>query len=315
MASYTEINMNDAQEILRLYGITGLTQLTPLAFGISNSNYKVILNTNDALILKISNDKNANELAGEQQVLQYLKQNGFPYSVSPYLTNEGSSVYEWESYTGVIFPFVAGEVPELNQENLFTIGAALARLHLTSEHAGNFSHLRPHTDVGFDLALIAPYCEKKECPKDFKLAFQTIFPEGVLKQTIQSNLPTGVIHGDMYYDNTLFRDGQLQAILDFEQSGTGEYLFDLGISISGSCLKNGDIDLDYTQAFVEGYESARELSKDEKTLLYYAILAGLFSISRWRIKRFIENKLDESKTENYKELLHRALRFHDKVLK
>jgi homoserine kinase type II len=315
MANYTEISRDVALDILELYNIKGVRDLIPLSFGISNTNYRVNLDSGDAVILKISNDKGRLELAEEQKILQYLKQNGFPYSLSAYLTNEGQSVYEYGEYCGVVFPFVNGEVPTIEPESLAAIGAALAELHLTSDYNKNFQNLRPHTSVGFDLKTISEYTKTEKCPTDFKAAFDEIFPAAVLEQAVNSELPYGVIHGDLYYDNTLFRDGQLQAMLDFEQSGVGEYLFDIGVSISGSCLEGDDISLPLVEHFMDGYSNVRRLTAKEDEFLYYAILAGLFSISRWRIKRFVENELDPSKRDNYKQLIHRALRFHQKIKK
>jgi homoserine kinase type II len=315
MANYTEISRDVALDILELYNIKGVRDLIPLSFGISNTNYRVNLDSGDAVILKISNDKGRLELAEEQKILQYLKQNGFPYSLSAYLTNEGQSVYEYDEYCGVVFPFVNGEVPTIEPESLAAIGAALAELHLTSDYNKNFQNLRPHTSVGFDLKTISEYTKTEKCPTDFKAAFDEIFPAAVLEQAVNSELPYGVIHGDLYYDNTLFRDGQLQAMLDFEQSGVGEYLFDIGVSISGSCLEGDDISLPLVEHFMDGYSNVRRLTAKEDEFLYYAILAGLFSISRWRIKRFVENELDPSKRDNYKQLIHRALRFHQKIKK
>jgi homoserine kinase type II len=315
MANYTEISRDVALDILELYNIKGVRDLIPLSFGISNTNYRVNLDSGDAVILKISNDKGRLELAEEQKILQYLKQNGFPYSLSAYLTNEGQSVYEYDEYCGVVFPFVNGEVPTIEPESLAAIGAALAELHLTSDYNKNFQNLRPHTSVGFDLKTISEYTKTEKCPTDFKAAFDEIFPAAILEQAVNSELPYGVIHGDLYYDNTLFRDGQLQAMLDFEQSGVGEYLFDIGVSISGSCLEGDDISLPLVEHFMDGYSNVRRLTAKEDEFLYYAILAGLFSISRWRIKRFVENELDPSKRDNYKQLIHRALRFHQKIKK
>jgi Ser/Thr protein kinase RdoA (MazF antagonist) len=103
MANYTEISRDVALDILELYNIKGVRDLIPLSFGISNTNYRVNLDSGDAVILKISNDKVVSSWPEEQKILQYLKQNGFPYSLSAYLTNEGQSVYEYGEYCGVVF--------------------------------------------------------------------------------------------------------------------------------------------------------------------------------------------------------------------
>ena len=69
------------------------------------------------------------------------------------------------------------------------------------------------------------------------------------------------------------------------------------------------MDLNLLKSFLSGYEEARKLLAIEKEYLRTAVLVGFFSISLWRIKRFYEGNLDESKRFNYRELLNRAEQF------
>ena len=73
MASYTQISLQEAEEILKLYGRSKVLKITPLSLGISNSNYRVDLEEGSVL-LKISNDKNQLQLSEEQAILLYLNQ-------------------------------------------------------------------------------------------------------------------------------------------------------------------------------------------------------------------------------------------------
>jgi homoserine kinase type II len=310
MASYTEINLDQAREILSLYGIKNVTEIAPMAFGISNSNYHITLENKDSLVLKISNDKNKEELAEEQRILQYLKQNNYAYSVAPFLTLDGQTIYTWKKYYGVIYPFAHGSVPEIGHATVNQIGMALGKLHLSSYQKHDLDTFRAHTSVGFGLQQILDFFDSEVCPEDFKSTFKEIFNENDVKKMLNSSLPSGIIHGDLYYDNTLFDGDNIRHVLDFEQAGIGEFLFDLGISISGSCLENGKLSNELMNSLLDGYEKIRPLESDEQDLLHEAIILGLFSISRWRISRFIENGLDDTKKDNYKELLLRAVDFH-----
>jgi homoserine kinase type II len=100
-------------------------------------------------------------------------------------------------------------------------------------------------------------------------------------------------------------------LIDFEQSGTGRFILDLGIALSGSCLNhdNTDLSLDLMKSFLRGYEQSRPLLIIEKEYLRDAIAVGFFSISLWRIKRFYEGQLDQRKKYNYRELLERCRSF------
>ena len=124
--------------------------------------------------------------------------------------------------------------------------------------------------------------------------------------------PSGIIHGDLYFDNSLFHEDKLVTLIDFEQSGRGRFILDLGIALSGSCLNldKTSLDEELLFAFLEGYQSKRSLLYIEKEYLRSAIAVGFFSISLWRIKRFYEGDLDARKKFNYRELLGRCKQFY-----
>jgi homoserine kinase type II len=102
----------------------------------------------------------------------------------------------------------------------------------------------------------------------------------------------------------------LSSVLDFEQAGIGEYLLDLGISISGTCLEKGRVISPLVKSYLEGYEQIRTLSPLEKKYLDQSIILGLMSISLWRIKRFKERNLNPLMENSYQDLIVRAMHYH-----
>jgi homoserine kinase type II len=184
----------------------------------------------------------------------------------------------------------------------------LGKLHRVSDQKKLPPFLRPHNQVGFGTEEIAQYVLSTQCPADFKQHFHKVFPQGIVELSGQ-DFPHGLIHGDFYFDNAIFRNGFLASMLDFEQSGIGPFIFDIGVSISGSCLKESKIFMPYVQNFIDGYHSERKLLEKELIHLNKFICLGLFSIALWRIKRFTEGILDPTKKDSYKELTTRALNF------
>jgi len=49
----------------------------------------------------------------------------------------------------------------------------------------------------------------------------------------------GVIHGDLFRDNVLWRGGQVVAILDFEQASGGSLAYDLAVCLHDWCWDGG----------------------------------------------------------------------------
>lgn len=309
MASYTQITLDEAQEILKLYGRTNVKKCTPLSLGISNSNYRVDLE-GEVVLLKISNDKNQAQLADEQAILVYLKERNYPYSLKPFPTLKGGFIYNFDQYFGVLYPFVEGIPPGPSDYTCQEVGRAIAELHTIKHDSQMLKTLRSHEAVGFGPKEILEYIQTPGCPADFKAGFETLFPDS-LKGFMDANFETGIIHGDLYYDNTLFDHNKISTVLDFEQAGLGEYLLDLGISISGTCLEKGRVITPLVNSYLVGYESVRALPVTEKKFLDQAIILGLLSISLWRIKRFKERNLNPLMENSYQDLLVRALHYFE----
>ncbi len=308
MASYTQIGISEAEQILGLYGRNKVQKLTPLSLGISNSNYRVDL-PNETVLLKISNDKNQLQLGQEQAILLYLNECGYPYSLKPHSLTDGKLVYRFGQYFGVLYPFVPGIPPGPSDYTCQEVGKGLAKLHSIKHDPKKLENLRSHEAVGFGANEILAYTKSKNCPEDFVDAFKHFFPDD-LNGFINSPFEKGIIHGDLYYDNTLFDNNRLSSVLDFEQAGIGEYLLDVGISISGTCLEKGRIISPLVNSYLEGYEQVRPLNSIEKKYLDQSIILGLMSISLWRIKRFKERNLNPLMENSYQDLIVRAMHYH-----
>jgi homoserine kinase type II len=278
MADYSKINLLQANEILSLYGLPEATELIAQGHGISNTNYQVKFEKHPPVLLKISNDKAYNQVYQEQEILLYLKSQNFDLALTPYLTTlDNSPVYTWEKFNGVVYPYVVGKIEPITTEGCEKIGKALASLHLIKSSP----KLRGHTSVGFGLTEIEHFIQNPLCPKDFSQAFLRLMSEKERALFHQTKFASGLIHGDLYFDNVMSNNGEIVKLLDFEQAGLGEFILDLGISISGSCLTSGQIDAVLVSAFVRGYESIRALEEQEKNFLHFSIVLGLFSISLW----------------------------------
>ncbi len=310
MADYTNLTHKDAQSILSFYAKGDLVELKPLSLGISNSNYKVITKSENWL-LKVSNDKNLSELQEEMELLKLLGKKNFPFSLMPLKTTSGELTYQYNDLYGVVFPFVDGIPPGPSDKSCYEIGKGLAQLHNISLSEEEIKSIRNHEKVGFGPKEICEYSQSKStCPQDFKDTFNQLFPHQ-LTWFKEHAWDKGLIHGDLYIDNSMFNDNHLNVFLDFEQGGIGEFILDLGITISGCCLEKGQINQGLVQSLVKGYQEHRQLTHFERQNLADSILLGLLSISLWRIKRFKDKNMNPIMANSYKELLLRARCFRE----
>lgn len=316
MGIYTEVDLGEINDILTHYEMGEALSFSPTTTGISNSNYKVSLASGVDVLLKISNDKTIPQLENEQEILVLLNQYKFKFGLAPLETLKGKVIYEHNGHFGVIFPFVKGLPPQINSNSCFQIGEALASLHGLKLEKEDLAKIRPHDLVGYGGITINEYINEPNSAPGFREAFLNIFPDE-LHNIPYELFPSGIIHGDLYYDNALFNNDKLVTLIDFEQAGRGRFILDIGIAISGSCLRadGSTVDLKLIESFILGYTSVRQMNEAEKEYLNAAILVGFFSIALWRIKRFYKGALDSAKRDNYKELLERARLFHHLITK
>ncbi len=76
----------------------------------------------------------------------------------------------------------------------------------------------------------------------------------------RTELPGGVIHGDLFRDNVLWdAHGRLTGVLDFYFAGVDAWLFDLAVVANDWCASDAALD-----ALLAGYVSARALTPSER---------------------------------------------------
>jgi homoserine kinase type II len=280
MGTFTTLNTDQINHILDFYKLGTAMEIVPTTEGTSNTNYQVILENNERVLLKVCNDKTLEQLQNEQTILEVLDKYKYKYSLAPYRTEAGKSIYQYDNYFGVVFPFVDARPPERNEKTCKQIGMALAELHSLQIQKEDLDLIRAHDLVGHGGIGLYEYVNSAHAQEDFRDAFNKIFPRQLIDLPYDL-FPAGIIHGDLYYDNSLFKNKKLVTLIDFEQAGRGRYLLDIGISISGSCLTEdgSNIDPSLLTSFMKGYRKKRKLINIEEDFLNEAILVGLFSPS------------------------------------
>jgi homoserine kinase type II len=111
----------------------------------------------------------------------------------------------------------------------------------------------------------------------------------VIRQILHDNLkifdvglPAGIIHGDVYIDNLLFHGNTATAILDFGESERNLFLVDIVRTICSSVgIKDGRIDPELMKSLIEGYESIRPLTDQEKEYIPMTIRYVCAAASVW----------------------------------
>jgi len=260
MALLTELTVEAAQRLGRAYGVE-FTGIEPLELGSVNSNFRAQSADGRLFFARLYEEQAEAGALREIALLRALSAGGVP--VAEALSPAGAL----PTHAGkpfVLFPWVEGDIRcsrRVTPGDAREVGRALAGVHLSSprierlgagrfgpeamldrvarvEAEGNRPELGPH------LARIrrdyARFCEARD-----------------------EALPSGVVHGDLFRDNVLFRGDRVAALLDFESAFHGPFVYDLLVTIAAWCYRDV-FDLDLAGAMVAGYESLRPLEPRER---------------------------------------------------
>ena len=304
MARYTTLSSEELADIVSHYEIGTPVKFEEIPGGFGNSNFK-LTTTDGTFLLKICDEKNLVELQMQIELLTRLRQHAYP-TVYPILQKNSDALYITSNYRVMIYPFLNGGTPQPSQRVLTQIGEALAKLHCIPPLLE-----LPRFPMG--LAQITPFLKNVQNTQFathpfiiwLKSELEWIRPE------LEKPLPTGLLHGDLFLDNTLFDGDQMVAILDFEEGCHDTLLIDVGMAIIGCCYTVGhQLDVASVNSFLEAYNALRPLTNEEwdslNSFVHYAALAIAF----WRFRQFNIRHPDVHRADTYHEMIARSANWH-----
>ena len=296
--AYTEVSFHDASDIIIAAGLPNLIHLEKLSGGWTNSNYKLSLNDNTNRVLKIWDGQTFDEVNYLLSISTYLSDNGVP-TPSPIPFSNGEYMVVKNNLAWTLLPFAEGTWLEPNYSSLYSLGKIQASLHLVIPPV-NLKDKYSMGDSLFDK--LFSIADKGNEWSDFLYMLKS--ESTTLKQNI-GNLPRGILHGDLFPDNILGTNNNVNAILDFEEVCYDILAFDLVMTFVGCGWENGEPVVERWRALLEGYQSVRMLSDEEMNSLSDLHRLATLSIAAWRYWQFVINLPDTEHTDRYLEMTDR----------
>lgn len=305
MAILTHLSGEDLASFVAAYDLGELRAARGIEAGTVNTSYAVEL-ARGAFFLRIYEEQDAAGAAREARVVSHLAACGIP-TPAPVTGRDGALTRSVRGKPAALFPWVTGEMmcqrsvtPAAAEE----VGEVLARVHLAGHApgavlgAGRFAPL----DLG-------ARCERISASDDDDArALASALRDAVTSyaERRRSDVPSGLIHGDLFRDNVLWApsggggSSAIAALLDFESAQHGAFAYDLAVTILSWCY-GSTLDAQLARALVRGYRSVRELEPADREVLYdEAVFAALrFTITRItddairvgkRWQRFVERR-------------------------
>ena len=289
MSVYTNVTIDEAQQLATQYGYR-VTELTPIQTGIENSNYFVKFDQQPDMVLTIFEEMNFIDLQELLPLMAFLKEKGVPIA-APVPDLQGHLVNFIDNKPVQLAPRLAGVHPmQPSLTQVANIAAALAQLHVALQYyplhrANNHGQDWWQDTKSQVLPLLSP---------PDQLMLEQVFAQFLQAQLHYPNRPQGLIHGDLFRDNTLFEGDTLSGLLDFSELSSDELLLDIAICLNDFCSNWPEVRLDQQKAhvFLTAYHQIRPMTKDEQQALpaYLSMAACRFWLSRLQIGLRNENE-------------------------
>lgn len=281
MSVYTPLDLNQVRSFAKNYGLN-IIDLQPIQGGIENTNYFLSTDDQQHFVLTVFEELDQHAAAELFPVLKHLGQSGLPVAVP--LSHHAQAIHIIADKPAQIAPRLQGTHPiPCNIIQVKNMGKALAQLHLALQ---DFPLIR-ESNHGQAWWQNTAQQLQQSMSNDDKNLLADVFKTLQQLQQRYPNRPTGLIHADLFRDNSLFVDDQLTGILDFSELNNDELLFDISISLNDFCSDFPSVALNYekAQAFIQAYQDIRRLTDDEKACLniYLAMAACRFWLSRLQV--------------------------------
>ena len=289
MAVYTSINKSELEDWLKNFSIGTLKNFKGISSGVTNTNYFVETDTTK-LILTIFEENKLEELPFYLDLMRFLASKNFPCPL-PVINNNNEYLTLIKDKPAVLVSFLLGaEKESITEDDCCSVGEALAKLHTSAK---DFSGKKKNSR---NIDWISS--KFNELKKKLSGSDQTIIEQEIdyQKNCLTDELPSGIIHGDLFRDNVFFHQEKLSAFIDFYYACNEILVYDIAIAINDWCIDlDGKIDSPKLGNFMAGYEKERPLESNEHDYLPKAL--------RWAALRFFISRLEHVDSNPSAEIL------------
>ena len=309
MGVFTHISKENLNTFLEDYNLKEVQSFEGINEGIQNTNYKIKIDTKDFILTIYENINNTDDLDFFLSLMNYLSSKGIKCPI-PIENSKSNYVGEIKSKPAALLTFIDGKSTlNIKKDHTFEVGKVLAEMHLNTKDFP-LEKINDLSVDGWEKLLIK---NKNKIDKFEKNLYKKIEDKIIIiRKKWPKDLPSGVIHADLFPDNVLFRDGKVSGLIDFYFSCNDYFVYDLCICINAWCFNyKNEFQIDLFQNLLKGYQSIRKLEEEEINVIPLLCHASslrflLTRIDNWKNK----NDLDIVNYQDPMEFLKR-LEFHE----
>jgi homoserine kinase type II len=303
MSVFTTVTFEQLKQWLQAYPLGELLDLQGISAGITNTNY-FVTTSSGRYVLTLFEEHTAEELPYFLNLMSHLAMRGVPCP-HPVESSNGTFLDELNGKPAALVSCLRGSDLETpSAENCAEVGRVLAGMHIAGQSFEGVT--RNPRGEGWRLATaekVSPFLDAGD---------KALLEQAMALDIDTAQLPTGVIHADLFRDNVLFDSEHLGGLIDFYYACNDVLLYDVAIAVNDWCTAEGyALDEPRTTALLQAYHSVRPFTAGEQSawpvLLQLAALR--FWLSRLHDKYFPHaGELTHAKDpDHFRHILHSRL--------
>ena len=268
MAVYTKLPEKKLIELFSKYNLGKLLNYKGIKEGIENTNYYIQTEKGKFILTLYEKRVEEKDLPFFISLMRNLYDKNFP-SPEPIINKNGNYISEISGKKAAVISFIDGEAKKvLNPNDCFNVGVNTAKLHMITKDLKG----KRENKLSINSWRKIYNKVKKDCSVIHPNLTNTIEKNlNYIEKNWPKNIPSGIIHADLFPDNIFFKNNKVSGIIDYYFSCFDFYAFEIAICLNALCFegKNQNLSFNVTKAkkFVDGYSSIRQLNEVEKNAL------------------------------------------------
>lgn len=269
------VQESNVHDVAARYGLGTVISWAFCGQGVVNTNIRVDASRGSYLLRVYAPDRAAEEVSFELSILTHLHRSGFP-APQPVSDVNGNQVGRLDTRSFSVLTFLPGstvEQSDLSETLAHQVGARYAAFR---EAVTDF--VPDGARENGDHPTVAPLVDALLC----ELTVSHPMEAEVIGQAWRAAEPTfrhrpddelAVVHGDLFYENILVREGELAAFIDFDDAYLGLPLLDLAFTVMEFATPPDEtLDVVLAEAVLSGYLDAGGKVTVEAEAFYDALL-------------------------------------------
>jgi homoserine kinase type II len=283
MAVYTNVDDEALIAFLARYDLGELLACKGIAEGVENSNFYLHTTTGSFILTLYEKRVAESDLPFFLGLMEHLAAGGVACPL-PVRNRDGVALGRLAGRPAAIITFLDGySIHHPDAAHCAALGESLAWLHL----AGADFPMRRKNSLSVEgwRPLFTPKAARADdvAPRLRQLVEAEL---AHLDAHWPRDLPSGVIHADLFPDNVFFLGDRISGLIDFYFACTDFYAYDLAICLNAWCFApDGRFDADKGGALIAGYRELRALGEAELAALP---LLARGSALRFLLTRFVD---------------------------